>query len=341
LFLFDPVTVHDFIVSMGRLAGKTSLGRGMTKALFSYQNPKLGKNLLGVNFPNPVGLSAGFDYNANLTKILPSVGFGFFTVGTVTNKPYEGNPGPMLVRLPESKSILVNKGFKSEGVDEIVKKINDPFLENVTFGVSVGSSNLPEINTIDAAILDYVECFQKLENVPYIKYYELNISCPNTSLGESFVDEGNFTKLLDAVTTVNLTKPVFIKMPNEGDEKTLDSVVRVAVAKGYRGFIFSNLAKDRNNPLLAAGDREKIRGLEGNMSGKPTWENSNALIERYREKYGNEIVIIGCGGIFTPQDAKTKLASGADLVQLITGMIYEGPALVGLINQSLATTTLL
>ena len=336
LFLFNPELVHDSIVFLGKMAGETKIGRFLTKTLFSYENPKLAKNLLGINFPNPVGLAAGFDYNANLTKILPSVGFGFFTVGTVTNKPYEGNPAPRLVRLPKSKSILVNKGFKSEGATRIIEKLNDPFLENVTFGVSVGSSNIPEINTTEKAIADIAACFEKLKNVPHIKYYELNISCPNLAMGEGFAEPANFSKLLSTVLALNLNKPIFIKMPNEGDSQKTDEIVHLAVDAGVKGFVFSNLAKARDNPALHPEDRAKVEALKGNMSGKPTWENSNNLIRRYRNMYGNKIVIVGCGGVFSPNDAKIKFESGADLIQLITGMVYEGPSIIGLINRLLS-----
>ncbi|MBI2414655.1 hypothetical protein HYV31_02325 [candidate division WWE3 bacterium] len=336
LFLFSPDLVHDYMTFFGNIAGNSSFLRFFTKLLFYYENPKLEKNFFGLKFKNPIGLSAGFDADGKLAKIMPSVGFGFATIGTVTNRAYGGNVKPLYTRLIKSKSILVNKGFKSEGVESLLKRINDPFFKDIMFGVSVGSSNVPVIDTVEKAIQDYVECFKKLKTNSYIKYYELNISCPNTCLTENFLNPNNFERLLKEVLALELNKPLFIKMPNEGDEVVMDKLVEIAFSHGIKNFIFSNLAKDRKSKYIHPDDLKKMKGLAGNLSGLPTFENSNYWIKRYRRMYRRDIVIIGCGGVFNVKDAKSKLEAGADLIQMITGLIFEGPEIVGLINKGLA-----
>jgi dihydroorotate dehydrogenase len=333
LFLFEPELVHNITTHVAELLGNYSFTQNIIKKFFSYENIKLEKEVAGLHFKNPIGLSAGFDYNGRMVKILPSIGFGFSTVGTVTNQPYEGNPKPRLVRLPKSQSILVNKGLKSDGAEKIAKHLNDPRLKNIMFGVSVGSSNIPSVNTIDKAINDYLECFSKLEKSPYIKYYELNTSCPNAAMTESFTSLENFEKLLIAVKKLQIKKPIFIKMPNDIEIEQIDKLVDCAMQNNYKNFIFSNLVKSRSNTHLHSKELEKVKNLKGNFSGKPTQERSIELIKRYRTKYKSSINIIGVGGIFTSKDLQTKLDAGADLVQLITGLIYEGPALIKRLNK--------
>lgn len=338
-FLLNPELVHDLISTTGYYLGQTNITRSITQKIFNTDLIGMEKIVAGIKFSGPVGLSAGFDYDAKVLKILPSVGFGFSTVGTVTNQPYEGNKKPRLVRLPKSQAILVNKGLKSVGVEKILHILDDPYLEDITFGVSVGSSNVPQVDTIDKAIEDYIECFSKLETSPFIKYYELNISCPNACMTESFTNPQNLQKLLNSLKNLHIKKPIFVKMPNDYDLKIIDELVEVCFKNNFKNFILSNLVKDRTNKFIANEDREKVKNLKGNFSGKPTEQNSLMLIKHYRQKYGKTINIIGVGGVFSPQDAQAKIEAGADLIQLITGMVYEGPHLINRINKQLAANS--
>jgi dihydroorotate dehydrogenase len=335
-FAMDAEFVHDSIVNLGeRLENYSNLVSG----LFDSPHADLKKKVLGVEFGNPVGLAAGFDYNGHLAQVLQSVGFGFNTVGTVTAKAYTGNPRPRLARLPKSRSLLVNKGFKNEGATAIAKRLDNKKLTGKTVGISVGSSNRPEVNTIDKAIDDYLFTFEVFKNKNYVKYWELNISCPNTAMTENFTELKNYEKLISEVGNLKLKQPIFVKMPNEMPENMVNEFVGSSLKKDIRGFIFSNLVKDRKNPVFDPKEMQKFDNLKGNFSGKPTEVNSNRLIKHAREKFGKEIAIIGCGGIFSPTDAINKLVAGADLVQLITGMIFEGPTLVGEINKQIANGT--
>jgi dihydroorotate dehydrogenase len=335
VWLFDAEFVHNRFVFFGQLLSKFPFGKSLTGLFFSYKSDTLGKTIAGIYFPNPVGLSAGFDYDGKLTDVLPAVGFGFATLGTVTSEPYDGNPRPMLARFPDSRALLVNKGFKSEGAIAVIKRLeNRPFA--IPIGISIGSTNR-EYTSLSEQIANVIDCFKRFEasGVRH-SYYELNISCPNTRGGQPFTDVARINALLTAFDKIQVKKPVFIKMPIDLSEKeTLALLTRISKSKSVTGVIFGNLTKDHSNPDVKSQDREKWKTMAGNLSGKPTWNRSNRYIELTKKTFGNRFVIIGTGGIFSGDDAKEKIRLGADLVQLITGMIFMGPQLIGEINWTL------
>ena len=333
LFLFDSEFDHDLMTNMGE---KSENMGWLVHGLYGYNHPSLHKKVLGIDFENPIGLAAGFDYDGHMAKLMKHIGFGFNTVGSVTALPYEGNPKPRLGRLVKSKALLVNKGFKSGGAMAIRSRLDQKQLVGHTVGISVGSSNVPTINSISKAVADYVTTFKLFQNRQYVKYFELNISCPNISLREAFNDPINCSKLCLAINKLKLKQPLFVKMPNEISLKDSDSLVQVALNHDIRGFIFSNLVKDRTNPAFDRDEIASIAHLHGNFSGKPTFEGSLKLIRHTRKKFGPDIAIIGTGGVFSTVDAKAKFAAGADLIQLISALIFEGPQIVGQINHDLA-----
>lgn len=333
MFAIDSEKIHDQMIRFGEL---TENAGWFLEAQYSYKSDRLKRSFLDVDFENPVGLAAGFDYDGHLAKTMKHLGFGFNTIGTVTAKPYGGNQKPRLLRLVKSRAILVNKGFKSEGATKVAKRLDAKNLQGHTVGISVGSSNIPEVNTIDKAINDYVFTFNVFKNKPYVKYFELNISCPNTAMTESFTTPQNFEKLVSAVSKLNLKQPIFVKMPNEIVSKEAESLVRIGLRYRINGYIFSNLVKDRGNKYFVKSEIEKMEGYKGNFSGKPCTENSNKLLAHVKTKFGNKVVLIGLGGIFNAKDAIQMFESGADLVQLITGMIFEGPQIAGEINYQLS-----
>lgn len=334
LFRFDAQIIHDSMTSFGAQLGKHKTVRSITSCFFNFEHTSLNQTILGIDFKNPIGLSAGFDYRAQLTEILPSIGMGYGTVGTISNKPYEGNPKPMLGRLPKSKSLLVNKGFKNDGIDALIAQHQGKTF-SIPIGLSLGKTNRKEFMTQGEAVQDVVEVFQKAvrAHLPF-SYFELNISCPNLFGVVSFYPPENLKQLLTALTTVEINKPVFVKMPvTETNEATRAMLEVMKQFPFIKGVIIGNLWKDRASSDFDAEEIKKA--TKGNFSGKPTFQRSNELIELAYKEFGTRFVIIGCGGVFTTEDAYKKIRLGASLVQMITGMIYQGPQVVGEINHGL------
>lgn len=339
LFRFNPEMIHHLFVRFGTLLGKTAVTRALTRWSFSYPN-RSSQEFAGLQFPNRVGLSAGFDYDADLTQILPDIGFGFATLGTVTLHPYEGNTRPMLTRFPNSKALLVNKGFKSIGARAVIKKLEGKSFR-IPIGISIGSTNTVFTSAAEQ-IADVVETFRLFEasSVAHA-YYELNISCPNTKGGQPFTDAKRLDALLKALRVLKIKKPVFVKLPidiadgmsrSSTQTQLLSLVERMSKESWIVGLISGNLTKDHENTAVVPADRAYWKEHKGGVSGKPTFERSNALISALRKRFGSRFLIIGTGGVFSGEDAATKLHAGADLVQLITGMIYQGPQVIGDIN---------
>jgi dihydroorotate dehydrogenase len=334
-FLLDPEFVHNRMTIAGATLGSFSLTRDLTSAFFNFSHPKLIKKLDGISFPNPVGLAAGFDYNGELTQILPAVGFGFHTIGTVTLRPYEGNQPPRLGRFIKSKGLLVNKGLKSWGAPEVIRRLTG-LQFRIPVGISIASTNTL-FNSDKEQIMDIIRCFALFEKSQVRhSYYELNISCPNTFGGEPFTTPARLEVLLRALDQLKLSRPVYVKMPIDQSEAETLGMLEVIDRHNIAGVIFGNLTKDRKNPLVHAEDKKEWKNLKGNVSGKPTFERSNRLIDLVKKTYGQRFTIIGTGGVFNPEDAQKKLELGADLVQLITGMVFQGPQLIGQINNQLA-----
>ncbi|MGA2967616.1 MAG: quinone-dependent dihydroorotate dehydrogenase [Candidatus Levyibacteriota bacterium] len=333
-FLLDPEFVHEFITGYGEKLGNLAFPKSLLKKIFFVQNKSLNQKIAGINFPNPIGLAAGFDYQAQLTGILPALSFGFQTIGTITSQAYEGNPKPRLGRLPKSKSLMVNKGFKNPGVKEVIRKLSKNGFA-IPVGISIGQSNTTKDITQRQALEDVVSAFQVVEKSRVnFSFYELNISCPNLSTNVSFYPPEKLRELLSAVTNLNLKKPLFVKMPIEKNDEETTAMLNVIVNFPVAGVIFGNLQKNRRDKAL---DQEEVKRFPaGNFSGKPTQARSNELISLAYKKYGKKLIIIGCGGVFSAADAYRKIKLGATLIQLITGLIFVGPQLPAQINLELA-----
>lgn len=338
-FLIDAEKVHNSMTQTGKLLGRNLVTQKMTEVAFSFKHPSLHTMFDGISFPNRVGLPAGFDYNGDLTQILPSVGFGWHTIGTVTLEPYGGNPKPRLGRFPDSKALLVNKGLKSLGTKKVIQELSQLSFQ-VPTAISIASTN-KLFESEKAQLLDIVTSFRLFEQSS-VKHqlYELNISCPNTFGGEPYTTCPRLESLMDAIDKIKLSKPLYVKMPIDQSEAETKELLSVLNKHNVQGVIFGNLTKDRNNPLVTEADRLEWQKRKGNLSGKPTWERSNNLISLTKKHYKNRFTIVGTGGIFTAEDAQHKLDLGADLLQLITGMIYQGPQTIGAINLGLALKSL-
>lgn len=332
-FLFDPEKVHVFVTTQGEFIGRFETPNKILSKAFARKSPILKQKIAGIEFNGPIGLAAGFDYEGRLTQVLPSIGFGFDTVGTITNSPYSGNPKPMLGRLPKSKSLMVNKGFKNMGAERTVLKLEKQKI-TIPLGISIGKTNTTRQETQKTAIEDIIKAFKIFEQSKVkISYYELNISCPNLFGNITFYPPKNLHELLIAVDGLSVKKPLFVKMPIEKTDIETEKMLEVITHHKVAGVIFGNLQKDRKDPAL--NQQEVAKFKKGYFSGLPTQKRSDELIALAYKKYRGKLIIIGCGGVFSARDAYKKIKLGANLVQLITGLIYEGPLLVAKINNEL------
>lgn len=331
LFSQDPSKVHIKMINLGQKLSKNNFLRNLTKTIFNYQHPSLNQTILGIDFKNPVGLSAGFDKDAKLLNIIPSIGFGFTQVGTITNHPYEGNPGKHATRLKKSRALIINYGLKNDGADTILKRVNQTNCD-IPISISIGKTNSNKTIELVSGIKDYIECFKKTKEINNVSFYTVNISCPNTFGGEPFTSSKKLDSLLQALNNEGVDKPLFLKMPINLPWEDFKDLTDTALKHKVSGVIIGNLNKNKKDLQI----KEKIKKNEpGGISGRPTKKLSNQLIKKTYATYGNKLTIIGVGGISSAEDAYEKIKLGSSLVQLITGMIYEGPSLIKSINKGL------
>lgn len=327
LFQFDPEKVHYFTFSTIKTIMKIPLVPSITKSLFKVSSPSLEKEVFGLKFKNPVGLAAGFDKNAVLFDEFSNYGFGFVEIGTVTPKGQPGNPKKRLFRLKEDEAVINRMGFNNEGVDAVVERLKKRKTD-VIIGGNIGKN---KVTPNEDAIDDYMICFEKLFD--HVDYFVVNVSSPNTPNLRALQDKEPLTQLLQTLQQENLTrespKPILLKIaPDLTDSQLLDIIDIVNTTK-IAGVIATNTTISREG-LQSANKSET-----GGLSGKPVKNRSTEVIRFLAEKSGKSFPIVGVGGIHSAADAKEKLEAGADLVQLYTGFIYEGPALVKRINKSL------
>lgn len=331
LFLFPADTVHHTMVKMGERMTHTPL-QSLFSTIYSFEHPVLDQTLDGIRFQTPSGLAAGFDYDVQLPEILPSIGFGWSTVGTITYEPYQGNPPPMLGRLPHSRSLWVNKGFKSAGAVALKEKIARLRVER-PLGISVGATNRP-YESENEQITEYIKAFETLGNNLPNTHWELNISCPNLAAGNDFQKPPALARLLQQIDTLALPKPVYLKMPVDVTLAELVELLKVVERSSLRGIILGNLTKTADQRQFWLSERQRFK--KGGFSGQPTARRSDFLIRAAHAYFQGSHTIIGCGGIFSAADAYRKIRQGANLLQFITGLIYQGPQLPGQVHADLA-----
>ena len=328
LFRFDPEDVHDRFTAVGETLGRCALTRAVLRGLLAYAHPRLEQEILGIKFPNPIGLAAGFDKDAYLTDIIPAVGFGFEEVGSVTGRACAGNARPRLWRLPKSQSLAVYYGLKNEGCEKIAARLAGKKFA-VPIGTSVAMTNCKENGELAAGVEDFAAAFAAFANIG--SYTTVNISCPNAFGGQPFVAPDRLEALLSRLDLIPTGKPVFLKLSPDLSEKELDGVLEAVARHRVHGFICTNLTKKRENDrIIDANVPDK-----GGLSGRVVAGLAEAMIGRVYRRTGGRYVIIGCGGVFSAEDAFRQIRLGASLVQMITGMIFEGPQVVGQINNGL------
>lgn len=330
-FLFDPEKIHHFTFSLVKFTSKLPLMPSIFRSLYSIEDKKLERNLFGLTFRNPVGLAAGFDKNAVLYNELANFGFGFIEIGTVTPKGQAGNPKQRLFRLKDDKGIINRMGFNNEGLDAAITQLKKNKGKLIIGGnIGKNTQTKPEDYT-----KDYLECFKALH--PYVDYFVLNVSCPNVGSHAKLNDKDYLEELIGAVQKANLSfekqKPILLKIAPDLNNQQLDEIVELIIDTKLDGVIASNTSTDRTG-LKASNERLTEIG-NGGLSGQPIKDKSTRVIKYLSDKSSKAFPIIGVGGIHSAQDALDKIEAGADLVQIYTGFIYEGPSLIKKINKAL------
>ena len=326
LFLGDPEWIHHFVFSLIRWMHKIPGLPFLVRSLYQIHHPKLERELFGIRFKNPVGLAAGFDKDAKLYQELSNFGFGFVEIGTLTPKPQPGNPKKRLFRLPLDGALINRMGFNNDGVISAIPRLKKN--KNIIIGGNIGKN---KITPNEKAVDDYTYCFKAL--YPYVDYFVVNVSSPNTPNLRALQEKKPLTDLLISLQKLNQStekpKPILLKIaPDLTDVQLLDIIDIVKITQ-TAGVIATNTTLSREG-LNSPNQNEK-----GGLSGKPLTQRSTEVIRFLSEKSKKSFPIIGVGGIHKPQDAIKKLNAGADLVQLYTGFVYEGPGVVKRINKAL------
>ena len=301
---------------------------------FNFENDDeiLSQHLLGLDFPNPIGLAAGFDKNAEVVRSIFGLGFGFVEVGTITPQPQKGNPKPRVFRLEKDNAIINSLGFNNKGSRKVKKnllKIQNSFYGNKIIGVNIGK-NKNSINSIE----DYLLNMEELGGLA--SYITINISSPNTKGLRDLQLRGNIEKLIkkivkkrEEIENIN-KKPILIKISPDLNEDQLRDIALISLANNIDGLIMTNTTINRPNTLLSSN---KIHN--GGLSGKPLFETSNKILRKMYNFTNGQILLIGVGGISSGSDCYEKIKSGASLVQLYTSLVYSGPKLISKIKVEL------
>jgi dihydroorotate dehydrogenase (fumarate)/dihydroorotate dehydrogenase len=335
LFQLDAEQVHHKAIQLGQFAGSIKPIRAILSSLYGFSDPRLQTEVCGINFPNPLGLAPGWDKNGRAINLLSAMGFGHVEVGSISRDPSPGNPKPRLFRLPLDRALVVYYGMPNDGANAIAARLKRVQL-SIPLGINIAMTNhgviaAPESD--DDVIDDYVYSARHLKDVG--DYICLNLSCPNTSNGREFFEETHrISLLLKALSELNFRCPVFLKISPRGGIRRIEEILQAVEGLSWvSGFVF-NAPPGKPNGLLTP--RRFVEVMPGAVTGKPVELQINEYIcKMYALMDRNRYRIIGSGGVFTAEDAYRKICLGSSLVQLVTGMVFEGPGIAKKINQGL------
>ncbi|OUJ71621.1 quinone-dependent dihydroorotate dehydrogenase [Hymenobacter crusticola] len=332
LFQLDAEQAHHLVFSSLKRSGRVPGTAALLRMLYDYQHPSLEREVFGLKFKNPVGLAAGLDKNAELTDELGALGFGFVEIGTVTPRAQPGNPAPRLFRLKADEALINRMGFNNDGVAAVAARLRQR-RSQVIIGGNIGKNkDTPNEQAAD----DYVACVQALADT--VDYFVVNVSSPNTPNLRQLQEKEPLIRLLQQVQEANLgqptPRPLLLKIAPDLTDGQLDDILTIARETQLSGLVATNTTISRSGLRAPAASLTDIGA--GGLSGRPLRQRANEVIRYLHHRTNGELPIIGVGGIHSAADAQEKLAAGATLVQLYTGFVYEGPALVKRINQTLA-----
>lgn len=329
LFKLEAEQAHYFSMNLLRTACGIGPVRKIISSLFTPHNPSLERQVFGLTFRNPVGLGAGFDKNAIYLRELEALGFGFVEIGTVTPLPQDGNEKPRLFRLPADKALINRMGFNNDGVKVIKERLEEwknKGLGRMIIGGNIGKN---KVTPNEDAWKDYEICFNELFDV--VDYFVVNVSSPNTPGLRALQDKDALLKILGVLQENNQSrpypKPLLLKIAPDLTDEQLNDIAEITRIVKLDGIVSSNTTISRDNLSITSKKSADKIGM-GGLSGLPLQDLSNSVLKKLHQLTGNQIPIIGSGGIYTGKDAREKMNAGASLVQVWTGFIYEGPAIV-------------
>ena len=333
LFLINPEKVHHMMVSVIKSAHLFAPFHFILHKIFGFSFPSLEKKVFGLHFKNPVGLAAGFDKDASFYKEFAVFGFGFIEIGTVTPKPQPGNPLPRSFRLPKDKALINRMGFNNLGVDQAVERLKSR-PDGLIIGGNIGKNTATPTNKV---VEDYEYCFTRLYD--YVDYFVVNVSCPNIGDISKLQDQETLEAILGRLSELRkdmrVYRPILLKISPDLNFRQIDETIEIVRKNGIDGIVAVNTTITRNDLLTP---EEKVKAIgNGGLSGAPLKDRSNEIIRYIKRKTKGELPVIGSGGIMSPADAREKIKAGADLLQVYTGFVYEGPGFVKRINKYLST----
>jgi len=340
IFLMDPEQAHYSMKRIGVFLGSNFITKAFTSLLFDYGHKSLNVEVDGIQYRNPIGLSAGFDKDGELTKIYPNLGFGLAELGSITGEICPGNPGKRLFRMVKSKSIVVWYGLNNMGAEKLSARLEGQKFGRLRVGINAALSNMSSEFDLDSSIADYLKTMTLFKDIG--DYYTVNISCPNTQEGEPFVDRASLDALLTAINThirPITNKPIYVKLAADMSVDEIDTIVDACVEHKMEGVVCTNLAKPKYNTEHRPEEYPTTKGLlpagKGAMSGLPLQRISTNVVRHVYRRTRGQLTIIGVGGIFNARDAYEKITSGASLCHMITTMIFDGPQNINEINRGL------
>ena len=331
LFLKDAESAHELTVKLSSITSRSGLLKSVANTLYGSQFPNLEKNLFGLTFPNPVGLAAGFDKNGETPIAMQSLGFGFVEIGSITAKPSTGNPKPRAFRLPDDRSLINRMGLNNQGAEAVTQRLKDLKLD-IPLGINIAKTNDPSIHG-DAALQDYLFSYELANKVA--DYITVNISCPNTGEGKTFEDPKALRSLLEALEPDKTERiPTLVKFSVDTNKEVLATLVGICEDFNISGYVATNTSSNRSD-LRTSGSKLQEIG-NGGLSGHAIAEQSTRVVSWLNEILAGSKPIIGVGGIDSPEAAIQKMKAGASLIQLYSGMVYEGPSLIKRIKKALS-----
>lgn len=331
LFLVPAEKAHHISTGIFGFLTKVPVLSSLIKLIFSYNSALLEKTVFGIRFPNPVGLAAGFDKEGKHYKAMSNLGFGFIEIGTVTPKAQAGNPQPRLFRLPKDKALINRMGFNNEGVKGMVDRLRNDKNRRIIIGGNIGKN---KVTPNEDAISDYEICFNSLYS--FVDYFVVNVSSPNTPNLRALQDKEPLNRLLARMAELRKEKddykPILLKIAPDLGFEQIDDALDIIERNNIDGIIATNTTISRED--LISGNKKLEEIGNGGLSGQPLHERSVEVVRYIRNKQPG-LAIIGVGGICSEKDALNMLSAGADLIQLYSGMIYEGPSIVKKIKKAI------